>query len=161
MLNRPTRQDLTKLRAIANYQFGSNAGRVLFPSDIAVTHSRKTGRIRLVYRGDDLIATLKPTTGLLALTPAGAKILLSKIKSPALRVVVRNEVSEFVRMGRNVFAKHVIEADPNLRPQDESIVVNERGELLAVGRAVLSGEEMLSFRSGVAVKVRKGHASST
>ncbi len=58
--------------------------------------------------------------------------------------------------GRNVFAKHVVEADKELRPQDEVIVVDEEDNLVAVGKAVLSGEEMKVFKHGVAVKVRKG-----
>jgi predicted RNA-binding protein (TIGR00451 family) len=49
-----------------------------------------------------------------------------------------------------------VEADDEIRPKDEVIVVNENGEVLAVGRAVLSGEEMKAFKTGVAVKVRRG-----
>ena len=38
----------------------------------------------------------------------------------------------------------------------EVIVVDEDSEVLAVGRAVLSGIEMKAFKRGVAVKVRHG-----
>jgi len=61
-----------------------------------------------------------------------------------------------IREGRNVFAKHVVKADPWIRPQDEVIVVNDRRELLAVGRAVLTGSEMTQFKRGIAVKTRRG-----
>ncbi|MEM3703718.1 MAG: PUA domain-containing protein [Candidatus Bathyarchaeia archaeon] len=47
-------------------------------------------------------------------------------------------------------------ANSEIRPKDEVIVVNEKGDFLAVGKAVLSGEEMTAFKSGVAVKVRRG-----
>jgi 7-cyano-7-deazaguanine tRNA-ribosyltransferase len=51
---------------------------------------------------------------------------------------------------------HVLKADGEIRPKDEVIVVNEGGEVLAVGRTILSGEEMTAFKTGVAVKVRRG-----
>jgi len=50
-----------------------------------------------------------------------------------------------------------VEADPEIRPGEEVVVVSRRGELLATGTAVLAGVEMTRFRSGVAVKVRRGY----
>jgi predicted RNA-binding protein (TIGR00451 family) len=51
---------------------------------------------------------------------------------------------------------HVVKTDQEIRAKDEVIVVDEGGKVLAVGRAVLSGEEMKVFKIGVAVKVRRG-----
>lgn len=76
-------------------------------------------------------------------------------KSPRV-VVVRGDVAECIRAGRNVFAKHVVSADSSIRPQDEVIVVSDRRQLLAVGRAVLAGWEMTQFKRGIAVKTRRG-----
>ena len=53
-------------------------------------------------------------------------------------------------------AKHIMKADLAIRPQNEVIIVDQKGNLVAVGKAVLSGYEMLSFKLGVAVKVRRG-----
>jgi uncharacterized protein with predicted RNA binding PUA domain len=36
------------------------------------------------------------------------------------------------------------------------VVTNEDDDLLAVGKALLSGMEMLAFKRGIAVKVRRG-----
>lgn len=148
--------ELIKLISIGNYQFGKPIGNYLFSSNIAITYSKKTGRIRLIYRNDELIATLRPTDGLLALTPNGAKVIIQKTKPPKLRVQVKNSIAPFIKKGRNVFAKHIIKADPNIHPNDEVIVVDQNDELLGVGKAVLSGEEMIAFKSGIAVKIRKG-----
>jgi uncharacterized protein with predicted RNA binding PUA domain len=67
-------------------------------------------------------------------------------------------VAEFVSGGKNTFAKHVITADPAIRAGDEVIVVAGNDRLIACGVAVLSGDEMLSFNYGQAVKVRQGSA---
>jgi predicted RNA-binding protein (TIGR00451 family) len=71
-------------------------------------------------------------------------------------VTVRNDVSEFVADGGDVFAAHVVKVDDAIHSKDEVIVVDEDGRVLAVGRALLSGSEMLAFKIGVAVKVRHG-----
>jgi len=49
-----------------------------------------------------------------------------------------------------------MKADLAIRPQNEVIIVDQKGNLVAVGKAVLSGYEMLSFKLGVAAKVRRG-----
>jgi len=78
------------------------------------------------------------------------------MKKPPRVVVARSDVADFIKAGRNVFAKHVVTADSSIRPQDEAIVVDERRQLLAVGRAVLAGWEMTQFKRGIAVKTRRG-----
>jgi predicted RNA-binding protein (TIGR00451 family) len=70
-------------------------------------------------------------------------------------------VADFIRAGGDVFAKHVVRADEQLRPGEEAIVIDEDDALLAVGSAVLNGREMSYFKRGVAVKVRDGVARLT
>ncbi|NTW92675.1 MAG: hypothetical protein HGA40_04455, partial [Methanoregulaceae archaeon] len=71
----------------------------------------------------------------------------------------KGEVAEFIGQGKNVFARHVVTADPAIRAGDEVVIVNPSDELLATGEAVLSGREMLVFNYGAAVKVRQGRYS--
>lgn len=158
-MRRVTTEELIKLRGIASYQLGRGTGEVLFTGKTMVVHSSRTGRMRRLYRDGKLLATLRPTDGMLALSLEGAMLLLRRGRFKNI-VIVQTDVSDFIRRGRNVFAKHVRQASPTIRPEDEVIVVNERNELLATGRAFLSGGEMLSFRRGVAVKVRHGSSES-
>ena len=58
--------------------------------------------------------------------------------------------------GGDVFAKHVVDADDEIRPMEEVIVLTENGRLLAVGKTLLSAFEMQNFTRGVAVKIRQG-----
>jgi 7-cyano-7-deazaguanine tRNA-ribosyltransferase len=155
-LERPTLTQLRKLIGVANYQFGRNVGNTLFNKETRIECSRRTGRIRHIYTGKRFIATLRPTDGYLALSLHGAELLISKLKEPPNIVFVQTDVSDFIKTGGDVFAKHIIRADENLRPAEEVIVTDENGGLLAVGRAELSGNDMKFFKRGVAVKVRKG-----
>jgi predicted RNA-binding protein (TIGR00451 family) len=151
---------LQKIRSIADYQFGGSVGRRLFPSRVKIVYSKRTGRIRHVYLGERRLATLRPNNGLFSLTIAGAKRITERAKPQRLWVRIREEAAPFVAKGKSVFAKHVVDADEEIRPQEEVIVVNERGDVLAVGRAMLSGKEMKIFKKGVAVRVRRGAEES-
>lgn len=153
-------EELRKLRAVANYQFGQRAGNTLFDRTVRVVHSRRTGRMRLIYRQDELLATLRPSDGLIALSIGGARRLLMSGRFRNV-VTVNSEVADFIRDGRSVFAKHVKKAGSTIRPEDEAVVVDEEGSLLAVGRANMSSEEMLQFKRGVAVRVRLGIAEAS
>ena len=152
---------LKAVRKVADYQFGRGVGERLFPDDVRITLSRKTGRIRQILHGERLIATLNPISGLLNLTVEGAT-RLAEGGNPVTRwVKVQDGVAPFIENGGNVFAKHVADADRDIRPMEEVIVLNSTGEVIAVGKAMLSGAEMLSFKRGVAVKVRRGASEKT
>ena len=69
---------------------------------------------------------------------------------------MQNDVSKFIAEGGDVFAVHVVKVDDEIRAKDEVIVKDEAGNVLAVGRALLSSVEMTAFKTGVAVKVRHG-----
>jgi 7-cyano-7-deazaguanine tRNA-ribosyltransferase len=156
-MERPSLLELRKIRGVADYQFGRSAGEALFPRGVKVTRSPRTGKIKMVYLRNMHLATFRSSDGLISLGLHGAGRLLRKLgKKTPLRATVREGFEEFIKSGRNLFAKHVLAADPAIRPQNEVIVVDERGRLVAVGRAVLSGEEMECFKLGVAVKVRRG-----
>jgi uncharacterized protein with predicted RNA binding PUA domain len=149
-------RDLRRVRGIADYQFGRGCGGALFPPDVAITYSKNTGRIRHIHLNSDLLATLRPTDGIFTLTIKGAERLISDVECPGFTVTVTDEAAEFAARGRNVFAKHVLEAGDGIRPGTEVIILDQRGDVLAVGRALLTKKEMLSFSVGVAVKVRRG-----
>lgn len=145
------------VRVRADYQFGAGAGEALASRGLKIETSKKTGKPRYVYDSEGrLLATIRWNDGFLALTIEGAKLLQQRFRQPKLRVVVKNEVRDFIKRGRSVFAKHVVEVDPEVRCGDEVLVVDEEDNLLAVGRATLSSYEMRAFNSGVAVKVRRG-----
>ena len=108
------------------------------------------------YVNDDLFLNYRPNIGLFTLSLNAARRIKEKTTPPKLRVIVLDEISEYIREGRNVFNKHVIDIDKNLRPFDEVIVVNQLDELLGIGRLKLPVPYVRSFNNGIAVIVRKG-----
>jgi predicted RNA-binding protein (TIGR00451 family) len=149
-------EPLRRIRSIADYQFGKGVGLALFPENVKILYSKRTGRIRYVYLERKRLATLRPTDGLFSLSITGAKRIAENKAFKKCFVTVRHDVSEFIAEGGDVFAAHVVKVNEEIRPKDEVVVVNNKGEILAVGRAVLSSEEMKAFKKGVAVKVRHG-----
>jgi uncharacterized protein with predicted RNA binding PUA domain len=144
-----------QVRVIADFQFGKGAGSALFPEGCDFILSR-TGRIRQITLKGKRLATVRAADGRLTLGIEGAQRLLAGLPAPAYRVVMNDDVAEFVGQGKNAFARHVTGADPSIRAGDEVIVVSSGDNLLATGEAILSGKEMLVFKYGVAVKVRQG-----
>lgn len=153
--------DFEILRGIAAYQFSSReVSECLFPKkdEFLVQRSLSTGKIRnvLIKDGPKLYLVLRAQDLLFSLTLISATRFKECTKPPKFRVIVPSSVSNFVREGRNVFAKFVIEADPDLRPNDEVLIVDEFDNLLAVGKMRLSGEEVKQYKRGVAVHVKRG-----
>jgi uncharacterized protein with predicted RNA binding PUA domain len=149
---------VSRIRSIADYQFGKGVGTRLFPENVKILYSKATGRIRYVNLNGERLATLRPTDGLLSLSITAAKRIVENADFAQCFVTVQNDVSQFVADGSDVFAAHVVKADNAIHAKDEVIVVDEAGKVLAVGRAMLSSAEMKAFKTGVAVKVRHGCA---
>jgi uncharacterized protein with predicted RNA binding PUA domain len=146
-----------RVQTIADYQFGGLAGTALFPDGCEFILST-TGRIRQILFEGKRLATIRARDGRLTLGIEGARRLHAILPAPGYRVVIRDDVADFVAQGKNTFAKHVVSADPQIRAGDEVLVVSGDDRLVACGTAMLSGEEMLAFNYGGAVKVRQGSA---
>lgn len=152
--------DLSKVRLVADYQFGMGYGKKLFPEETRVTRSRKTGRIRGVYLDDKLLGTLRAHDGFFTLSIEGAKRLQDAAPFPEHRVVVTDDSAEFNSKGFNVFFKFITRCYEGITAGNEVVVVDQKDNLVAVGKSVLSGQEIPHFKSGVAVKIHKGVAQN-
>lgn len=86
------------------------------------------------------------TDGVISVTPYGMQRIYDALKSYWVKI-------DFELRG-DVFAVGVEEADPRIRPDDIVGIVRDE-KVVGVGKAVLSGEEMVRAKKGVAVKVRK------
>ena len=149
-------EDIARLRAVADYQFGRGAGAALFPDDTRIEYSKNTGKPRHLWASDELVANYRPNDALFTVTIAGARRLVAAIKEFKYSVRIMDDVVEIVEQGKNVFARHVRDAGESIRPGDEVVVVDGSGEVVAVGKSKMNHSDMLSFKTGTAVRVRRG-----
>jgi phosphoadenosine phosphosulfate reductase len=59
-----------------------------------------------------------------------------------------------LKKGASVLAPGVLDADPEIRKEDEVVVLNPAGEVVCCGRARMTGKEMCEENRGAAVKPR-------
>jgi uncharacterized protein with predicted RNA binding PUA domain len=150
---------LTKIRMIADYQFGRDVGKELFPDGVTFQLSR-TKRVRQVFYSGNRIATARARDGFFTLSIEGASIVHRLLPGKKLRVVIVEEAVPFVERGKTAFTKHVVEIDPELRAGEEVLLTDQADRLLATGQLLLSPAEILALDSGAAVDVRVGIASA-
>jgi archaeosine synthase len=128
---------LLRYHAMADYYFGQGAGDALLAGDVVV-------RGREIQ--DDNKKPLAATTpnGMIALSLKGAKRL-----EPLDNYIVT--IGDFVPKG-SLLAPGITDADEQIRPGDEVIISGEKA--FGVGRARMSGWEMIESHRGVAVEIR-------
>ncbi|MGQ0771318.1 MAG: PUA domain-containing protein [Nitrososphaerota archaeon] len=146
-----------KLRHTIDALFGAGISKRL-PKDIEITFSKKTGRIREVYQNKKLLCTLRIDGGL-AITTYFAQILLKNKKFYQNCIEINEDSKPFVQDGKSVFCKHITWAGKKILIGAD-VPVLYQGRVIAVGRAVVNSEMMMTLKRGVAVKVRDSLKSS-
>jgi archaeosine synthase len=131
------------IRAIADYQFGEGAGDELF-DDLRV--ESQYPKLRALSGEGKQLAMLVPQYGLLALTIAGGREWVESSTRTK-----RIEIDAFVPHG-SVLAPGIVDADESIRVGDEVVIEGPRA--FAVGRARMSGPEMVESTRGIASQVR-------
>ena len=155
--------DLRMLSAIAARQFGKHVATFLHDNRarIGIERSKNTGKIRFVYLDGDLVFVLRPEEGFFSLSIPGARILNGLERDAMVNgITVLDDVAEFIKDGKNVFAKHVVDPPATIQPAQELYVCDGKREVLAVGKAVISGRDMRFLKRGVAVATRHGARKS-
>lgn len=131
---------LNELRSVAKYQFGKGAEAII--TDDVVTKGRYH---RNVYSDGKQLALLNRDVGLYTLNLEGGR----RLAELGIHVV---EI-DFDLKTNSLFAPGIVNADLSILPKDEVVVVKD-DEVVAVGKAVLTGREMVESRNGIGVKIR-------
>ncbi|SDA59126.1 DUF5591 domain-containing protein [Methanobrevibacter millerae] len=131
---------LNELRSIAVYQFGPKA------KDFIPDNVKTKGRYHKKITVDGVqIALLNKDYGLYRLNLAGGEILRD------LGINIVN--IDFDLTTNTVFAPGIEKADHNIIPNDEVVVVRN-GDVVGVGKAILTGREMELCSNGIGVKLK-------
>ncbi|MFQ6134592.1 MAG: PUA domain-containing protein [Nitrososphaerales archaeon] len=137
-----------------DYIFGRGVSSVLPLDRLEFSFSKRTGRVKTVLLDGRLLATIR-SDGSIAFTVYGAGLLVKHQEFLENCVVVEEGPDRFVAEGRSVFAKHVVRCGDRVRPASDVAILDVKGKVIAVGKAVLSAKMMREFDRGVAVKVRE------
>ena len=131
---------LNELRSVAKYQFGKEAEAIITDDVVAKGRYHRT-----LYSNGKTLALLNRDVGLYTLNLEGGR----RLAELGIHVV---EI-DFDLKTNTLFAPGIVDADSNILPKDEVVVVRN-DEVVAVGKAVLTGKEMVESRNGVGVKIR-------
>ena len=131
---------LNELRSIAKYQFGEAADAII--TDDVVAKGRYH---RNIYADGKQLALLNRDVGLYSLNLEGGR----RLAELGIKVV---EI-DFDLKTNSLFAPGIVKADYSIIPKDEVVVVR-KGEVVAVGKAALTGREMENATNGIGVKIR-------
>jgi archaeosine synthase alpha-subunit len=131
---------LNELRSIATYQFGPEGYNFISNETIAkgMYHKR-------IFKDSKQIALLNKDFGLFSLRLSGGEIL----NDLGINII---EI-DFELKTNTLFAPGVEKADNNIIPNDEVVIVR-KGEVVGVGKAILTGKEMEISSNGVAVRIK-------
>lgn len=138
--------NLDLIRATLDYQFGCGAGDMLVTDDANVRAPYPKFQL---FAGKQQLATLIPQYGTIALTVEGGLRLRD-------HSYYKVKIGDFTPHS-SILAPGVLDADPQIRPNDEVIVEGEK--FFGVGRALMSGWEMKECGKGVAVELRHSKKS--
>lgn len=151
-LELPRPDDTIKMMGLGDYQFGAGAGEILF-KDCHARYSR-TGRLRHILKKGKVFAAVRAADGIIVPSRECAERLL-KLPFPLNRVVVEDaEAGRYIKEGKSVFTKFIVDSDPMILPGSEVVVVDRDDELLGWGRTTMGGKELIAFKKGVGVKTR-------
>ena len=131
---------LHELKSIATYQFGKK-GAEFIPDNVK---TKGMYHKRILSDGKQL-ALLNKDHGLYRLNLPGGEIL----NDLGINLV---EI-DFNLETNTVFAPGIVKADHNIIPNDEVAVVR-KGEVVGVGKAILTGREMEEYSCGIGVKIK-------
>jgi archaeosine synthase len=140
----PRNQEQTMLdmfRRMADYEFGMGRGDLLVPAK-GIIRGRFPSFVLL--DGKEQLCSISPQYGSLTLTLEGAKRM-------NLNDAYFVEIGDFVPKG-SILAPGVENADPQIRPGDDVFVKGKNA--IAVGKAKMSGREMVESSRGMAVELR-------
>ncbi len=149
--------DIKLIRDILDRDYGQGAGASVIPDGHPVILSKAPGLDRMdeVVIDGQVIATMRYDIGtgwrFVARMQGAYRIGACYTKG---YVACDPAAAPFVRESKNLMAPGVVDADPDIKPGDEIIIVTGDREVVATGVARMTGPEMVAADKGMAVKTR-------
>ncbi len=149
--------DIGQIRSTVDCQFGDGCGEILLPKDKVVVLNKCPGVDRMdeVIVDGQVVGThvFEPGKGQrFVIRTEGALFIEPHVTRSWLEV--HEGAIPSMRKGASAMAVGVMEADENIKVGDEVIVFDSQRNVIATGRARMSGSDMLELERGPAIKTR-------
>jgi|BEDMetMinimDraft_2_1075160.scaffolds.fasta_scaffold00008_15 uncharacterized protein with predicted RNA binding PUA domain len=141
--------------ASLEYLYGNDVTSAFPWEQLIYIKSKSTKRLRLIKYRESMFTSVKEN-GIVTLSIESAKNMMQTSRFLGSCVKVTEDIDEFISKGGNLFCKHVKSVGKNIQVGLDVGILNAKNELIAVGKAVVPKGYMLSFKKGIAVKVRRG-----
>lgn len=149
--------DIELIKRLADEQFGYGSGDALLPDGhiVLLNKAPSLDRMDEIIIDGSSIASIRFDMG------AGWK-LLNRMQS-AMRigkvmtkgyVICDPPVAKFIRESKNLMAPGVVDAHPDVKVDDEVIVIDTERNVIATGLARMTADEMILEERGIAVKTK-------
>ncbi|MFP3269012.1 MAG: PUA domain-containing protein [Desulfurococcales archaeon] len=153
----PDIQEIAQIYGILYYQFGREAAEEVLRRSLELRVTRySSGIIREVHMSNIPILYHNPKTGLFTLSQRGAILLFPLVPEDRKRIYIKRDIFEKYTK-KVLLAPAVARVTEDIRAGDEVFIVDESGDLLAVGKALASAVEIKVMKRGKVALVRREH----
>ncbi|MCE4617927.1 MAG: hypothetical protein F7C37_00615 [Desulfurococcales archaeon] len=142
--------ELRVLRARAAYQWDWRVAEALLPSPEGFQIDVVRGRIRYVIFKGAVYLTLRPNDGLFSPSKAAAERIIRSSQPPRYRIIIRGDRE----IRGSILARDVVSIDPDLKPGDEVVIVDQEDNLVGVGRLRVPPSMIEGLMYGEVARVR-------
>jgi len=149
--------DLSRIRKLAERQFGTGCGELLLPKDRIAILNRSPSLDRM----DEIISDGFVLGAAIYDPPEGERLIIRTTAAERIlpgmrsgRVTADDGALPSISKGSNLMGPGVISSDSDIEIGDEVVVLNGEDKVVATGIARKSSGEMALGKRGVAVKIR-------
>lgn len=146
-------REIKDISFVIDYIFGRSVHNTLVIDKFKPIFSKRTGKIKQLFYDNFLFGSFRPN-GPIALT-SHAYNILSKNKAFKKNIaIIREGQINLVKNGSSVFVKNVKKIEKNVFVGSDVFIVSPKGELIGIGKAVISYSQVKRFKSGLCIKNR-------
>ena len=155
MRSRASSDDIAFLYSMLNFQFGKRAANLAVELSSRLYVTRYSGGMpRTFFVDDKPFFYVNPKTGMITLSEHSASLVFESVDKNFKRIVVdRRLFLEYTR--GSILAPAVKRVTSDVRYGDEVFIVDERDELLAIGKSLLGAHELKGLRRGEVARIRR------
>jgi len=129
------------MKDILQYQFGIKIDEKF--------EIKKEGKKVYLYKNGKLLAVLNPRFGLFTIFKDFCEYLIKNGKF----IRIKSNDIDFIKKSKNIFKINVIEIG-KFEAYDDVAIIDEKNNLVGIGRTKISSEEFLNSKKGLVAKFR-------